>query len=310
MKKRMTGWIALLMTLLCAAALADDGSGNWLAGVLGSAQSGETRTAGHYVALLQIDGELSETDYIYDHVGTLDVLKDLADDEDNDALLLYLNTPGGNMYESDELYHALLVYRQKTNRPIYGYMAQECCSGGMLVAMAADELYASRMTIAGNIGVYMTSVSDAELYKKLGVEMEYIATGENKVPGYPELTQEQRAIYETMIEESFAFFKEAIASARHLSDEQMEPFTDGRLLTAIQAQELGLIDGVMYYDELVDALSQKYPDADLKNVTPDGYGGYVTSGGDSSALNWLKELENLVNEGGEAAGGRHVLRGK
>ena len=56
-------------------------------------------------------------------------------------------------------------------------MAQECCSGGMLVAMAADELYASRITIAGNIGVYMTAVSDAELYKKVGVELEYIATG-------------------------------------------------------------------------------------------------------------------------------------
>lgn len=52
----------------------------------------------------------------------------LAEDECNDALLLYLNTPGGNMYESDELYHALMMYREKTGRPIYGYMAQECCS--------------------------------------------------------------------------------------------------------------------------------------------------------------------------------------
>ena len=309
MKRRMTGWIALLMMLLCTAALAD-GSDNWLAGVLGNAQSGEAQAEGHYVALLQIDGELSETDYIYDHVGTLDVLKDLADDEDNDALLLYLNTPGGNMYESDELYHALMVYRQDTGRPIYGYMAQECCSGGMLVAMAADELYASRMTIAGNIGVYMTSVSDAELYKKLGVELEYIATGENKVPGYPELTDEQREIYRAMVEESFDFFKEAIASARGLNEEQMASFTDGRLLTAIQAQELGLIDGVMYYDELVDALSEKYPDAELKNVTPDGYGGYMASSGDSSSLNWLDELENLLNEDGDTTGGRHVLRGR
>ena len=63
------------------------------------------------------------------------------------------------------------------------------------------QLYASRMTIAGNIGVYMTAVSEAELYKKVGVELEYIATGENKVPGYPELTDEQREIYKAMIEE-------------------------------------------------------------------------------------------------------------
>lgn len=226
MKRRMTGWIALLMMLLCTAALAD-GSDNWLADVLGGARGGK-QAADHYVALLQIDGELSENDYFYDHIGTLDALDELADDESNDALVLYLNTPGGNIYEADELYHALMMYREKTGRPIYGYMAQECCSGGMLVAMAANELYASRMTIAGNIGVYMTAVSEAELYKKVGVELEYIATGENKVSGYPTLTDEQREIYKAMIEESFGFFKDAIASARGLNEEQMASFTDGR----------------------------------------------------------------------------------
>ena len=98
MKRRMTGWIALLMTLICVSALAE-GSDNWLAGVLGGARSGEKQEE-RYVALLQIDGELSESDYIYDHVGTLDALDALAEDECNDALLLYLNKPGGNMYES------------------------------------------------------------------------------------------------------------------------------------------------------------------------------------------------------------------
>ena len=308
MKRRMTGWIALLMMMLCTAALAD-GSDNWLADVLGGARGGKQATD-HYVALLQIGGELSESDYIYDHVGTLDALDALAEDECNDALLLYLNTPGGNMYESDELYHELMMYREKTGRPIYGYMAQECCSGGMLVAMAADELYASRMTIAGNIGVYMTAVSDAELYKKVGVELEYIATGENKVPGYPTLTDEQREIYRAMVEESFDFFKEAIASARGLSEEQMASFTDGRLLTAIQAKELGLIDDVMYYDELVDTLSEKYPDDELKNVTPDGYAGYAASSGSLPSLDWLSEIEKLIEENRDTTGGRHVLRGR
>ena len=91
MKKRIAGWIALLMTLICVSALAE-GSDNWLAGVLGGIQSGEKQEE-RYVALLQIDGELSENDYFYDHIGTLDALDELADDENNDALVLYLNTP-------------------------------------------------------------------------------------------------------------------------------------------------------------------------------------------------------------------------
>lgn len=308
MKKRIAGWIALLMTLICVSALAE-GSDNWLAGVLGGIQSGEKQEE-RYVALLQIDGELSENDYFYDHIGTLDALDELADDENNDALVLYLNTPGGNIYEADELYHALMVYRRETGRPIYGYMAQECCSGGMLVAMAANELYASRMTIAGNIGVYMTAVSEAELYKKVGVELEYITTGENKVSGYPTLTDEQREIYKAMIEESFGFFKDAIASARGLNEEQMASFTDGRMLTAVQAKELGLIDDVMYYDELMDTLSEKYPDDELKNVTPNAYSGYIVTDSSSPSQNWLLDIKKWMDDEQDAAAGRHILRGR
>ena len=301
MKRMLTVGLALLMTLFCAAAWAD-GSDNWLAGVLGTAASDGDK----YVALLQIQGEISESDYLYDHLGTLDAISDLIDDEDNRALVLYINTPGGNMYESDELYHALTVYKQKTGRPIYGYMAQECCSGGVLIAMAADELYASRMTITGNVGVYITSTSEAGLYEKLGVEMEYIATGKNKVSGYPSLTDEQRTIYQAMIDESFDFFKEAIASARGLSEEQMQPFEDGRLLSALQAKELGLIDGVMYYDELMDKLSAAYPEDTLKDITPDG--SYMSGDGESY-MKWMNEIEKWLDDGKDAKSGKNVLRG-
>ena len=90
----------------------------------------------------------------------------------------------------------------------------------------------------------------------------------------------------------------------------MASFTDGRLLTAIQAKELGLIDDVMYYDELVDALSEKYSDDELKNVTPDGYAGYAVSSGSSPSLDWLSEIEKLIEENRDTTDGRHVLRGR
>ena len=90
----------------------------------------------------------------------------------------------------------------------------------------------------------------------------------------------------------------------------MASFTDGRLLTAIQAKELGLIDDVMYYDELVDALSEKYPDDKLKNVTPDGYAGYAVSSGSSPSQNWLLDIKKWMDDEQDAAAGRHVLRGR
>ena len=166
------------------------------------------------------------------------------------------------------------------------------------------------MTIAGNIGVYMTAVSEAELYKKVGVELEYITTGENKVSGYPTLTDEQREIYKAMIEESFGFFKDAIASARGLNEEQMASFTDGRMLTAVQAKELGLIDDVMYYDELMETLSEKYPDDELKNVTPNTYSSYIGTDSSSPSLNWLLDIKKWMDDEQDAAAGRHILRGR
>lgn len=268
MKK--AGWLALVVLMLSvsAGALAE---GSWLESVLGGVPAQVERADDEYVARLEIDGELAEGSYRYDHEGTLEAVRELMDDEKNVALLVLLNTPGGEMYEADELYHQLLRYKQETGRPVYAYMKQECCSGGVLVAMAADLVMASRMTLTGNVGVYMSTFSEAGLLEKLGIEREYITTGENKVAGYPSLTQEQRAIEQALVDENFSFFKEAIAKARSLSEEQMTAFTDGRLLSAAQAKEMGLIDEVIYYDEAEEKVLALHGGEEtlLRDVTPE-----------------------------------------
>lgn len=291
--KRMR--ILVLVVLLLAVCASASAEGNWLESVLGGMQADQEQSDGAqtgegYVAWLEIDGELLEDSYTYDHAGTLDAIDGLMDDGRNAALMLVLNTPGGGIYEADELYHELMRYKQETGRPVYAYMKQECCSGGVLVAMAADVIMASRMTLTGNIGVYVSSYSEAGLYEKLGIEREYIATGENKVFGYPALTDEQRAINQALVDESFAFFKEAIAQSRSLSEAQMEAFTDGRILSALQAKELGLIDEVLYYDEAVDKVLALHGggDTEMRDVTPTwSYPASVPSG---SFLDWLKML--------------------
>lgn len=231
-------------------------------------RSGAAKQPAHYLAVLDIDSEISEYDSYYDHIGVLDAIDDLMEDENNDALILRLNTPGGNLYEADELYHSLMLYKQ-LGRPVYAYMEQECCSAGVYVAMAADTIMAARMTITGNVGVYMQTYSEAGLLDKLGIENEYIATGENKVAGYPELTDTQRAIYQALVDESFALFKAAIMASRGMTQEQMAPFLDGRLLSAMQAKELGLIDRVCFPDEFYAHVEALHPGAQYRNVTPE-----------------------------------------
>ncbi len=285
MRKLTALMMAVCLFLMGAAALAE-GGGNWLQGIL-EANKAELdvsedwadeeavgqktgRRARQNLALLYIEGEMIEGDAYYDHAGTLDAIDSLIYDENNAALLLVFNTPGGGLYESDELHHAISVYKEETGRPVYAYMKQQCCSGGVYAAMAADTLYASRMTITGSVGVYATTYSEAGLLDKLGIEQEYITTGDNKVSGYPTLTPDQRAIEQAMVNEGFEFFKDVIRRGRGLTDEQMAPFLDGRILTALQARELGLIDEVCYYDEALEAIfATLEPDALLNDITPE-----------------------------------------
>ena len=279
MKKIMGAFLALCLALCSAAALGEGVS--WLDGMLegvGSAmqeggavmQSVRAAREEPNLALLFIEGELIEGDRYYDHIGTLNAIDDLVCDDKNAGLLMVFNTPGGGLYEADELHHTVSVYKELTGRPVYAYMKQECCSGGVYAAMAADAIYASKMTITGSVGVYVETYSEAGLLEKLGIEREYIATGENKVSGYPALTESQRAIEQAMVDEGFEFFKDVIRSGRGLTDEQMAPFLDGRILTALQAKEFGLIDEVLYYDEAIEKIvGELGENIRFKDITPE-----------------------------------------
>lgn len=277
----MKKWSVLLLALCIAlvSALAE-AEGNWLSGVLEGVGSAAQDVSGQFareeknLALLFIEDELIEGASYYDHVGTLEAIEDLVYDNKNAALLVVFNTPGGGLYESDELHHALMTYKAATGRPVYAYMKQQCCSGGVYAAMAADTIYASRMTITGSVGVYVETYSEAGLLEKLGIEREYITTGENKVSGYPTLTESQRAIEQAMVDEGFEFFKAVVREGRGLTDEQMAPFLDGRILTALQAKEYGLIDEVLYYDEAIGRIDTALGGVRFKDITPEAQMGF------------------------------------
>lgn len=226
-----------------------------------------------YVASLEVYGEIDASSYTYDHYGMLDEIDALTWDKDNIGLILLLDTPGGSVYEMDELYNALMNYRAETGRPVYAYMERECCSAGVYIAMAAQRIAASRMSLTGSVGVYLEESSDAGMLEKLGIHTEYIVTGENKLtaPGGP--TDEQRAILQEIVDESFGYFIEAIANARGEEVARNEKLLDGRLLTATQAKEMGLIDEVLFYDEAIDWFYElgDFGDVELVDVTPSWY---------------------------------------
>lgn len=212
-----------------------------------------------YVGVLHIEGTIAATsttsllygtDGSYNHDYVLGAIEEMQNDTLNRGILLYIDTPGGEIYATDEVYVALENYKAATGRPVYAYFATYACSGGYYIAMAADEIYAHRMTTTGSIGVtYGTHIDLSGLCEKLGIKTEDITSGANKAMGsyFSPLTDEQREIYQSQLDEYYGYFVEVVKDGRNMTEDAVLALADGRTYTAKQALENGLIDGISDY---------------------------------------------------------------
>jgi len=198
-----------------------------------------------------IAGERAFGEAGYDHQGTVNYVASLIGNPYDKGILLYMNTPGGTVYHSDELYLALLDYKAKTGRPVYVYMAETCASGGYYISVAADKLYANRITVTGSIGVFSTLLDTSELFDKLGVRTILVDTGEHKGVGTMgiEITPAQAAVMQSMIDEYYDLFVDLIANGRNMDNTTVRGLADGRIYTASQALDLGLIDEICGWEK-------------------------------------------------------------
>ena len=131
------------------------------------------------------------------------------------GILLYINSPGGYVTTSDDLYYELQEYKEETGRPIYAYFDEMAASGAYYAAMQADEIYANRNCWTGSIGVIVSTMNLQGLYEKFGIKEINITSGANKAMGSAgsELTDEQYDILQSMVDESYEQFVSITAMA-------------------------------------------------------------------------------------------------
>ena len=226
--------------------------------------------AGPYIAKIKVAGEIGgadnryySSDSAYHHAWTLQTIDTLIADDGNKGVYLWINTPGGGVYESDELYLKLMEYKEKTGRPVYVYMEKMATSGGYYVAAAADEIYANRNTWTGSIGVTMGTFFDVSGFlEEHGVHTETITAGSNKAMGgyFEPLTDEQKAIFQGLVDDAYGRFVAIVAEGRDMPEADVRKLADGRIYTAGQALEAGLIDGILSEKEAEDAIKGKFDD--------------------------------------------------
>jgi len=175
-------------------------------------------------------------------------IEELSSRRDVGAIVLDINSPGGSVIATHEIYDAI----EKTKKPVVVYMREMATSGAYYISTPAKRIYADPDTITGNIGALFESVNFGGLMGKLGIRSVIIKSGPNKDIGNPteNLTTEQREILQSIVNETYQEFKSVVMRHRTLHGNITEIF-DGRIFSGRQAVKIGLVDELGTLDDAV-----------------------------------------------------------
>jgi protease IV len=203
------------------------------------------------VGVVPLDGEISRSD---DFVETM---RDLADRSRIAAVVVRINSPGGAVAPSQEMYAALRRLAEK--KPVIASLGSIAASGGYYVASAADVIVASPGTLTGSIGVVMSLANVNGLMEKLGVQSNVITAGSLKDMGSPfrPMTPDERALFQQMLDQVHTQFIDAVAAGRKMDPEQARKLADGRVYTGEQAKAMGLVDELGGLEKAVEIAGQR-----------------------------------------------------
>lgn len=208
------------------------------------------------VVVLDLEGVIFESDKL------ISQFKKYEKDENVVGFILRINSPGGAVAPSQEIYS----YIKNLKKPVYASMSTIAASGGYYIAAACDKIYALPGTLTGSIGVIMKFTDLSKIYEKLGVKSETIKSGKFKDIGSIDrsMTQEEKALLQSTVDDVFNQFIEAIITKRSfLKKEDILPYADGRVFTGNEALKLKLVDALgTYEDAYNDMIKQK----NLKDV--------------------------------------------
>ncbi|MFC1819812.1 signal peptide peptidase SppA, partial [Thermodesulfobacteriota bacterium] len=198
------------------------------------------------IGVVHINGVIKDSEPI------IRELTEFKKDKGIKAIILRIDSPGGGVGASQEIYREV----QKTTKikKVIISLGGIAASGGYYIASAGDMIIANPGTITGSIGVIMEFIQIQELFKKIGVGLEVLKSGEYKDIGSPhrKLTDRDKELIKGLISDIQEQFIEAVASGRKISVEKVREIADGRILSGATAKELGLVDRLGNFQDAVD----------------------------------------------------------
>ena len=218
--------------------------------VVNMALSGDRMTLGSlggHVGLVELTGEIDDSDTVVDQ------LERLQHDPGVRAIVLRIDSPGGDVAASQEIYEAVRKVREE-GKPVVASMAGVAASGAYYVACAADSIVCNPGTLTGSIGVIMSFPNTEELFRKVGLHFEVIKTGKYKDVGsmWRPMTPEERELLQNVLSNVYDQFVDAIVDGRGMEREDILPYADGRIFSGDQALEYGFVDRLGDLDDAID----------------------------------------------------------
>ncbi len=215
-------------------------------GVMGISSGGSSlEFSGKKIGLVELEGIIISSRKVVRNI------KRMGDSESIRAIVLRIDTPGGGVAASQEIYDA--VKSVKELKPVVVSMGSVAASGGYYVACGADTIIANPGTTTGSIGVIMEIPNFEGLMEKLGIRFNIIKSGKFKDIGSPyrAMTNAEKNQLQDYIDDAFDQFVKVVSENRNLSEDSVLSFADGRVFTGRQAMELGLVDQLGNYEDAI-----------------------------------------------------------
>jgi len=181
----------------------------------------------------------------------LDQLMKYRDEDHIKGVLVEINSPGGVVGPSQEIYEELRRVREELKKPVVVACGALAASGAYYAAVAADEIFVNRGTLMGSIGVIMQFANLERLYEWAKMDFYSVTTGKFKDSGSPyrKMTAEEKQYFQDLIDQVHGQFKEAVAKGRKMRPDELEQYADGRIFNGQWAVENGFADTVgTFYD--------------------------------------------------------------
>jgi protease-4 len=192
---------------------------------------------GKRVGLVEIIGDIESSE------GVVDQLEHMRLDSSVQAVVLRIDSPGGGVAASQEIYEAVRKVHD-AGKPVIASMGGVAASGGYYVACAADSIVCNPGTLTGSIGVIMSFPNTEELFRKVGLKFEVVKTGKFKDIGSMSrpMTADEKELLHGVLSNVYQQFVKAIADGRDMEESDILPYADGRIFSGQQALDLGFVD--------------------------------------------------------------------